>query len=137
VNRPDGLGLTGVLMNADLGAGRYRSLHLLDLRRQERLTLAGAYATLNLDVFNALNTSTTLRQFSEATATSFRSPLEIVRLGCFDRAADPVLGSAVSPCQARWRAARIARTSSSGMTGGRSSSGEEPNAARLSRIVAL
>jgi hypothetical protein len=78
VNRPDGLGQPAVLVDVDLDAGRYANLHMLDLRLQKRLRLGRARATLDLDVFNALNTATTLRQFTEATATTFRTPLEIV-----------------------------------------------------------
>lgn len=51
VNRPDGLGLTSVLVDPDIGAGRYNSLHMLDLRLHKRLTLGRAVATLNVDLF--------------------------------------------------------------------------------------
>ncbi len=39
VNRPDGLGLTSVLRDRDLDAGRFPSVHLLDLRLQKRLSI--------------------------------------------------------------------------------------------------
>jgi hypothetical protein len=78
VNRPDGLGLTPVLIEPDMGARRFPSLHLLDLRLQKRLALGRAEATLNLDLFNALNSSVVLRQQTEGTATTFRSPQEIL-----------------------------------------------------------
>jgi hypothetical protein len=75
-----------VLLDADLDAIRFQSLHLLDLRVQKRLTLGRLRATLDLDLFNALNNDIVLRQFREATATTFRSPQELlaprlVRLG--------------------------------------------------------
>ena len=78
VNRPDGLGLTPVLMNRDLGNHRFPSVHLVDVRLQKRLALGRARATLNVDVFNTFNGTSTLRQFTEATAITFGQPLEIV-----------------------------------------------------------
>ena len=78
VNRPDGLGLTQVLLDRDLDARRFPSVHLLDLRLQKRLSIGRLRATLDLDVFNTLNTASTLRQFGEATPPTFRKPLEIV-----------------------------------------------------------
>ena len=78
VNRPDGLGLTSVLRDRDLDAGRFPSVHLLDLRLQKRLSIGRVQATLDFDLFNALNCASTLRQFGEATSVNFRNPLEIV-----------------------------------------------------------
>jgi hypothetical protein len=78
VNRPDGLGLTAVLVDRDLGASRFPALHLLDLRLQKSLSVGGTRAVLMLDAFNTLNTDSRLRQFSEATSATFRNPLEIV-----------------------------------------------------------
>jgi hypothetical protein len=78
INRPGGLGQTGVLIDADIDATRYQSVQLLDLRVQKALTFGRRQATLNLDVFNALNTAPILRQVREATARTFRGPLELV-----------------------------------------------------------
>jgi hypothetical protein len=78
VNRPDGLGLTQVLLDRDLDAGRFPSVHLLDVRLQKRIALARARATLILDVFNAANGGARLRQINDAAAATFRNPLEIV-----------------------------------------------------------
>lgn len=78
VNRPDGLGLTSVLLDRDLDADRFPSVHLLDLRLQKRLSIGRVQATLDLDVFNTVNSATTLRRVGEAAATTFRNPLEIV-----------------------------------------------------------
>ena len=78
VNRPDGLGLTQVLRDRDLDASRFPNVHMLDLRLQKRLSIARLRATLGLDIFNTLNSASTLRQIGEATATTFRNPLEIV-----------------------------------------------------------
>ncbi len=78
VNRPDGLGLTSVLRDRDLDAGRFPSVHLLDLRLQKRLSIGRVRATLDLDVFNTLNSASTLRQVGEAASANFRNPLEIV-----------------------------------------------------------
>ena len=78
VNRPDGLGQTRVLLDRDLDAKRFPSVHLLDLRLQKRLALGRIRATLDLDLFNALNTDSTLRQFGDAITTTFGNPLEIV-----------------------------------------------------------
>jgi Carboxypeptidase regulatory-like domain len=78
VNRPDGLGLTQVLRDRDLDAARFPDVHLLDLRLQKRLSMGRLQATLDLDVFNTLNNASTLRQVGEATAVTFRNPLEIV-----------------------------------------------------------
>ena len=78
VNRPGGLGLTSVLVDRHLGEHRFPSLTMLDLRLQKRLAIGRMRATLDLDVFNALNRANTLRQVNEATAATFRNPLEIV-----------------------------------------------------------
>ena len=78
VNRPDGLGLTQVLRDRDLDAGRFPALPLLDLRLQKRLSTGRVRATLDLDVFNTVNRASTLRQVGEATSPNFRRPLEIV-----------------------------------------------------------
>jgi hypothetical protein len=78
INRPDGLGLTGVLADADLDARRLPSVHLLDVRVQKTFEWRRLRATLNLDLFNTFNSAVTLRQFREATATTFRRPQEIV-----------------------------------------------------------
>jgi hypothetical protein len=78
VNRPEGLGLTGVLVDADLDAVRFQSLHLLDLRIQKRLTLGRLRATLDLDLFNDLINDIVLRRFREARDSTFRSPQELV-----------------------------------------------------------
>jgi hypothetical protein len=78
VNRPDGLGLTRVLIDRDLDASRFPSPHFLDLRVQKRVAFGGVRATLDLDVFNAFNSASTLRQFTDATTTTYRRPLEIV-----------------------------------------------------------
>ena len=78
VNRPDGLGQTRVLIDRDLDAKRFPSVHLLDLRLQKRVALGRIRATLDFDVFNALNTDSTLRQFGDAVTTTFGNPLEIV-----------------------------------------------------------
>jgi Carboxypeptidase regulatory-like domain len=78
VNRPDGLGLTQVLRDRDLDAARFPDVHLLDLRLQKRLSMGRLKATLDLDLFNTLNNAGTLRQVGEATAVTFRNPLEMV-----------------------------------------------------------
>jgi len=78
VNRPDGLGLTSVLRDRNLDAGRFPSMNLLDLRLQRRLLIGRLRATLDLDVFNTLNGGSTLRQVGDAAAGTFRNPLEIV-----------------------------------------------------------
>jgi hypothetical protein len=78
VDRPDGLGLTPVLVDRDLDAGRFPSVHLLELRLQKRLSIGRVQATLDFDVFNVLDSASTLRQVGEAAATTFRNPLEIV-----------------------------------------------------------
>lgn len=78
VNRPDGLGLTQVLRDRDLDASRFPNVRLLDLRLQKKLSLGRVQATLDLDLFNVLNSASTLRQVGEATAGTFRNPLEIV-----------------------------------------------------------
>ncbi len=78
INRPDGLGLTPVLVDRDIDAGRYAGLHLLDLRVQKKIRLGRASATLDLDLFNVFNTGVVLRQFREAASTSFGNPLELV-----------------------------------------------------------
>jgi hypothetical protein len=78
VSRPDGLGLTPVLRDRDLDASRFPDVHLLDLRLQKRFSIGRVRTTLDLDVFNTLNRASTLRQFGEATAATFRTPLEIV-----------------------------------------------------------
>ncbi len=78
VNRPDGLGLTSVLRDRDLDARRFPSVHLLDLRLQKRLSIGWVQTTLDLDLFNVLNTGSTVRQVGEAAANTFRNPLEIV-----------------------------------------------------------
>ena len=78
VNRPDGLGLTGVLVDPDLDASRYSSVHLVDLRIQKTLAWRRVRTTLDFDLFNAFNSGVVLRQFREATAMTFRRPQEIV-----------------------------------------------------------
>jgi hypothetical protein len=78
VNRPDGLGLTSVLVDSDLDVSRLPSVPLLDLRVQKMLDWRRVRATINLDLFNAFNSAVTLRQVREATATTFRRPQEIV-----------------------------------------------------------
>jgi hypothetical protein len=78
VNRPDGLGLTSVLVDSDLDAGRLPGVHLLDLRMQKTFDWRRVRATFNFDLFNTFNSAVTLRQFREATATTFRRPQEIV-----------------------------------------------------------
>jgi len=78
VNRPDGLGLTQVLRDRDLDANRFANVHLLDLRVQKKMSIGRMRATLDLDLFNGLNNASTLRQIGEATAATFRNPLEIV-----------------------------------------------------------
>ena len=62
----------------DLDGRRFPRLTMLDLRLQKRLAIGRLRATLDLDVFNTLNTASTLRQFGEATSLNFRKPLEIV-----------------------------------------------------------
>jgi hypothetical protein len=47
-------------------------------RVQKAVAFGAARATLNFDVFNTLNGGSTLRHVREATATTFRNPLEIV-----------------------------------------------------------
>jgi hypothetical protein len=78
INRPDGLGLTQVLRDRDLDANRFPNVHLLDLRLQKKLSIGRMRATLDFDLFNLMNNGSTLRQFGEATAVTFRTPLEIV-----------------------------------------------------------
>ncbi len=78
INRPDGLGLTQVLRDRDLDARRFPNVHLLDARLQKRISMGRLQTTLDLDLFNALNTASTLRQFGEATSVTFRNPQEIV-----------------------------------------------------------
>ena len=78
VNRPDGLGQTRVLLDRDLDTGRFPSPRFLDLRLEKRLAFSRVRATFDFDIFNALNSDSTLRQFSDAVTTTFRSPLEIV-----------------------------------------------------------
>lgn len=78
VNRPDGLGLTGVLVDPDLDGSRYSSVQLVDLRVQKTFEWRRVRATLDLDLFNAFNSGAILRQLREATATTFRRPQEIV-----------------------------------------------------------
>jgi hypothetical protein len=78
VTRPGGLGLTPVLLDRDLGSSRFTSVHLLDVRVQKQVAVGNVRATLALDVFNALNEASTIRQITERTATTFRNPLEIV-----------------------------------------------------------
>jgi hypothetical protein len=53
-------------------------MQLLDLRVSKALAWSRVRATLNLDLFNALNSGVILRQFREATATTFGRPQEIV-----------------------------------------------------------
>jgi hypothetical protein len=78
VVRPDGLGSTQVLRDRNLDASRFPDVHLLDVRLQKAISIGRLRATAGLDVFNSLNSASILRQFGEATATTFRSPLEIV-----------------------------------------------------------
>ena len=76
--RPDGLGLSNVLLDRDLGATRYNDLHLVDLRAQKTVPLPGLRTTFTLDVFNLLNTGVTQRQIPQAGTTTFRNPIELV-----------------------------------------------------------
>jgi hypothetical protein len=79
VNRLGGLGSTQVLRDRDLDASRYPDVHLLDVRLQKAVSVGRLHATAGLDVFNALNTASILRQFPDGAApTRFRQPLEIV-----------------------------------------------------------
>ena len=76
INRPDGLGQTPVLVDREIDAGRFENLHLVDLRLQKTFPFGSAKATLDFDIFNVSNTAVVLRQFREATATTFRRPQE-------------------------------------------------------------
>jgi hypothetical protein len=78
ISRPDGLGLTQVLRDRDLDARRFPDVHLVDVRLQKQLSLGRVQATLDLDLFNTFNIASTLRQIGEATAATFRTPLEMV-----------------------------------------------------------
>ena len=77
IQRPDGLGLTPVLLERDLDARRYDDLHLIDVRAQKTFTWAGLRTTLTVDSFNLLNTNVTLRRIAQV-GTTFRNPTELV-----------------------------------------------------------
>ena len=67
-----------MLVDPDLDASRYSSVHLVDLRIQKTFAWRRVRTTLDFDLFNAFNSGVVLRQFREATATTFRRPQEIV-----------------------------------------------------------
>ena len=78
IERPGGLGPTRVFLDRNLDASRFPGVQLLDARVQKQFALGQVRATLNVDVFNVLNTGSTLRQFTDAVTTRFGRPLEIV-----------------------------------------------------------
>ena len=77
IQRPDGLGLTSVLLDRDLDANRYDDLRVVDVRAQKAVTLARTRATFTLDAFNLLNTGVRVRQIAQV-GTTFRNPTELV-----------------------------------------------------------
>jgi hypothetical protein len=78
IERPGGLGPTRVFLDRNLDASRFPGVQLLDARVQKQFALGQVRATLNVDVFNLLNTGSTLRQFTDAVTATFGGPLEIV-----------------------------------------------------------
>ena len=66
IERPGGLGPTRVFLDRNLEASRFPDVQLLDARVQKQFALGRVRATLNVDVFNVLNTGSTLRQFTDA-----------------------------------------------------------------------
>jgi hypothetical protein len=78
VERPGGLGPTRVFLDRNLDVSRFPGVQLLDARVQKQFALGQVRATVNVDVFNVLNTGSTLRQFTDAVTTTFGRPLEIV-----------------------------------------------------------
>lgn len=79
IPRPGGLGsATAVLVNTDLDAVRNKNVHLLDLRVQKTFDLRRVSATLDVDLFNALNSNEVLQQTRQANSTDFRNAREII-----------------------------------------------------------
>jgi hypothetical protein len=69
---------TQVLVDADLDNLRYDSVHMVDLRAQKAFKMGRLNATLDVDLFNAFNTNTTLQQNRQADSTTFRQAREII-----------------------------------------------------------
>jgi hypothetical protein len=69
---------TQVLLNADVDATRYKSVHLVDLRAQKAFTFGRANASLDLDLFNALNENVVLQANRQADSSTFGQAREIV-----------------------------------------------------------
>jgi hypothetical protein len=69
---------TQVLLDPDVNASRYASVNLVDLRAQKALVFGRVNASLDFDLFNALNTNTTLQANRQADSSSYGQAREIV-----------------------------------------------------------
>jgi hypothetical protein len=70
---------TGVLVNPDVDATRLPAVHLLDLRLQKVFTFAqGTNLTIDVDLFNALNSNEVLQENRQANSGTFLRPREII-----------------------------------------------------------
>jgi hypothetical protein len=78
VNRGELGTATQVLLNPDVGASRYDSLHLVDLRLQKSFRFGPANASVDFDLFNALNENVTLQANRQAESSRFNQAREIV-----------------------------------------------------------
>jgi carboxypeptidase family protein/TonB-dependent receptor-like protein len=74
-----GLGSSSnVLLNPDVNDHRNPALHVLDIRGQKKIRFGGTDASIDVDVFNLFNKSTTLQENRQANSTAFRQPREIL-----------------------------------------------------------
>jgi hypothetical protein len=69
---------TQVLLDPDVGASRYDSVNLVDLRLQKAITFGRVNATFDLDLFNALNENVVLQANRQSDSSSFGQAREIV-----------------------------------------------------------
>ena len=69
---------TAVLLNPDLDAVRYDSVHVVDVGVGRRFNFGRTAILFDVDIFNLLNTNTVLQQNRQANSTSFRQAREIV-----------------------------------------------------------
>ena len=69
---------TQVLLNPEVDASRYKSVNLVDLRAQKAFTFGRVNATLDFDLFNALNENVVLQANRQSDSSSFGQAREIV-----------------------------------------------------------
>ncbi len=74
----DGLGTSAVLLNSDLDAVRYDSVHVVDVGVEKRFDFWPRAILFDVDFFNLLNTNTVLQQNRQGNSNTFRQAREII-----------------------------------------------------------